>query len=59
LGPAISDRSFEWAKLNGLMWVIFALVTSHRIKAGYKQSSIQADDELDDAVLESGSRVVV
>jgi hypothetical protein len=59
LGPALSDRCFEWAKLNGLMWVIFALVTSHRIKASYEASSIQLDEELDDAVLESDSRVVV
>jgi cbb3-type cytochrome oxidase subunit 3 len=41
------------------MSVIFALVTSHRIKASYEASSIQLDDELDDAVLESDSRVVV
>ncbi|PYK99059.1 MAG: hypothetical protein DME19_10125 [Verrucomicrobia bacterium] len=32
LAPGLTDRAYEWAKLNNLMYVVFALVAAHGVK---------------------------
>lgn len=44
LAPGLTDRSFEWAKSNNLMYVIFAFVTAHHAKLVRAFASPEADE---------------